>query len=338
MLLLLTACGGGSEAETASSSTNIMEEVFAPATYAKLLDSAKASGELPAGDHQLLLDFIRSNSRVIPAERSLGSLLEGAKGLKDMENGGFEVRVRKINITTDRKIYGFHMSLVGTNQSEATIRRVRGYIRWIDTKEGTLKTSPRFSIVGDIAPGDSIDNILLQTAYYRPTGNELNIASKKAWRDTLKMMEQSAGNLKQERFQFVLQDLELSNGLSPARYWLKSAAERQEVAAQIQEREKIPGLKPWCRENGEWLDKLRAGLGEHYMELTPVLTNKGEGTHGKYLIFDRLRKVKEFLTTYHKVPGRRINPGPLGGELVYFTDVDFWGWPMELRIFQHDID
>ncbi len=337
-LLLLTACGGGAAAEEASSETNYLGEVFAPATYAAHLDSAASSGEISAADKDLLLGFIRANSRVIPAERSLQSLLEGAQGDQEMEAEALRLRIKKINITTDRKVYGFHMQLVGYNESAATLARVRGVVDWLDADGNLLKTSPRFSVAGPVAPGDSVDGILLQTAYYRPTGNELNLPEKKAWRDTLKMMEKSAGNLKAERFRFRQQDVALANGLSTDRFWLLSAEERAAQATEVAETEKVIGLKPWCRENTEWLDQLRAGLGEHYLEITPILTNKGEGTHGEYLIFDRIRKVKEFFTTYHKVPGRRINPGPLGGELAYFTEVDFWGWPMELRIFQQDVD
>lgn len=338
LLCGLSACGGGGDADDKAAESHVMKEIFAPATYGKFLDSAKTTGEISAEDHSLLLQFIKQNSRVIPAERSLGSLLEGAKGLAAMEAGGVEVRVGKVNITTDRKIYGFHMHLTAFNRSEASIRRVRGAIEWLDKDGNVLKTSPRFSIKGDIAPGDSLGNVLLETAYYKPTGNELNNERQKAWRDTLKMMEKAAGSENPERFRFRQMDVQLSNGLSPQKYWLKSAEERKAVAMEEAEEERPKGLLVWAKKNPEWISKLSAGLGEHYLEVTPILTNKGELTHGEYLMFDRIIKVRNFFVKQQKVPGRRINPGGVQGELVHFEEVDFWKWPMELRIYAADVE
>lgn len=338
LVLLCFGCGGGETATETETSTHVMSEVFAPATYTALIDSAAGSGEISTSDKDLLLGFIRENSRVIPAERSLGSLLEGAKGHQKMNAEGVTVRVGKVNITTDKKIYGFHMHLTAFNQSEASIRRFRGVIDWLDSEGNVLKSSPRFSMRGNMAPGDSLGNVLLETAYYKPTGNELNNDKQKAWRDTLRMMEKSAGTENPDRFRFRLLDLQLSNGLTPQQFWLKSSEQRAEVAQTEEQEERPMGLLNWAKRNTEWMEKLTAGLGEHYLEVTPILTNKGELTHGEYLMFDRIIKVQNFFVRQQKVPRRRINPSGMNGELVHFEEVDFWKWPMELRIFAADVE
>ena len=338
LALSLLNCGGSAAESTQSARTNVLQEVFQPATYPALLDSAEGSGELSPADHALLLAFIQQNATAIPAERSLQSLLDGAKGLQHMRTQGLEVRVDKARITSDRKIYGFHLDLVATNATEATIRRARGQIQWLDPEGQVLKTSPTFSIRGDIPPGDSTRDILLETAYYKPTGNELNNAAQKAWRDTLRSMEQGTGAGDPARFRFQLLDLQLANGLSPDRYWLKSADERASVAQESVPETRPMGLLDWAKRNPDWISKLGAGLGEHYLVLTPILTNKGELTHGDYLLFDRIRKVRDFFVKQQKVPGRRINPASRDGELVHFEEIDFWKWPMELRIYAADVE
>lgn len=335
-VLLLTACQGGTSDQ--ADSRQYLQSEFAPATYPSLLDSAVSSGELTPEARQQTLAFIRSNATVIPAGLTLSNLSEAAEGAAGMKAGALELEVDRVNITTNRKIYGFHLHLTAFNRSEAGVERVRGVIEWLDSEGKLLKTSPRFSIKGPMAPGDSVDQVLLETAYYRPTGNELNDPRLRAWRDTLKLMEQSAGSMQPERFRFRQLDLQLDNGMSVDRYWLQTAADRKASATAAAQPEKVLSLRDWADDHSDWLDKLRAGLGEHYLEITPILTNKGELTHGDYLVFDRIRKVKDFFVKQKKVPGRRINPDVSSGELVHFSEVDFWKWPMELRIYEADVD
>lgn len=338
IILFLIGCGGSSGEKDTMAETHVLKEKFAPATYSSLLDSAKTSGELSEEDHGLVLGFIRDHATIIPKGHTLQSLLDGAKGLDNMLNDEISVQVTKANITTDRKIYGFHLHVEATNQSETAVSSLRGYLQWLSLEGEVLKNSPVFSMRGKLPPEGKLDKALLQTAYYKPTGNELNDPKLKAWRDTLKLMEKSAGNFDSTRFRFQLTDLRLANGLSPERYWLKPPTEREELKTAEAEKVRPASLQSWPKKNKEWVEKLTAGLGEHYLEVTPILTNKGEGTHGEYLLFDRINKVEKFFRTQAKVPSRRINPTGMDGKLVHFEEVDFWKWPMELRIYESEID
>ncbi len=338
VLFFLFGCGDSTEKNDNSTETNLLKSEFAPATYASLLDSSASSGELSQQDHALVLQFIKDHATVIPKGHTLQSLLDGAKGLAFMLNEGISVEVTKANTTTDRKIYGFHLHLAAHNQCETGISGLRGYLEWLSVEGESLKNSPVFSISGKLPPEGTLDNVLLQTAYYKPTGNELNSPKLNAWRDTLKLMEKSVGNFDSTRFRFHLTDLQLSNGLSPETYWLQPPAEREQLKGAEAKVSPPTGLQGWPKKNKDWMDKLTAGLGEHYLEITPILTNKGEGTHGEYLLFDRIKKVEHFFKTQAKVPARRINPTGLNGKLVHFEEVDFWKWPMELRIYESDID
>ena len=336
-LMVLSACGDGG-GETAAAETNLLSEEFAPATYASYLDSAKGSGEIDAADHDLVLGFIRANATVIPKGHTLGSLLDGAKGLSAMESGGVKVMATKANITTDRKIYGFHIHLEAHNETDIAISSLRGYLQWLSEEGDVLKNSPVFSMRGDLPPGGVIDKVLLETAYYRPTGNELSDPNNKAWRDTLKLMEKATGNFDSTRFRFQLVDVQLANGLRPVQYWLKPPAERESLKEAKAETSRPKSLQDWPKRNKDWMEKLTAGLGGHYLEITPILTNKGELTHGEYLLFDRINKVEKFFIRQAKVPSRRVNPTGIGGKLVHFEEVDFWKWPTELRIYASEID
>lgn len=338
LLLFLYACGGNTETTTKAPETHVLKTDFSPSSYSSLLDSARNGGELSEEDHALVLGFIRAHATVIPKGHTLQSLLDGAKGLADMEANGVTVQVTKANMTTDRKIYGFHLHMAAKNNSETGIASLRGYLQWLSVEGDVLKNSPIFSMRGNLPPEGTLEKSLLETAYYRPTGNELNDPKQKAWRDTLKMMEKAVGNFDSTRFRFQLIDMRLANGLRPDQYWLKPPAERAELKTAKAEKTRPAGLQGWPKKNKDWIEKLTVGLGEHYLEITPILTNKGELTHGKYLLFDRINKVQRFFTIQAKVPSRRINPSGMDGKLVHFEEVDFWKWPTELRIYESEID
>ncbi len=338
LLLVLTACGNGGTEEAQKATTNYLEEEFAPATYAAFLDSAKSSTEISAEDYDLVMQFIRDHATIIPKGHTLQSLLEGAQGLNFTQTEGVEVMVTKANITTDRKIYGFHLHLEAKNKGDIGIARLRGYMQWLSEEGTVLKNSPVFSLRGELPPGGTLDNVLLQTAYYKPTGNELSDPKNKAWRDTLRSMEKTAGNFDSTRFRFKLVDLRFANGLTPEKYWLRPPAERATLKEEKAEKTRPTSLQKWPKKNKEWMEKLTAGLGGHYLETTPILTNKGELTHGEYLVFDRINKVNKFFATQAKIPTRRINPTGINGKLVHFEEVDFWKWPTELRIYASDVD
>lgn len=340
--LFLFSCGGSPSSESESTAnTQLLKEAFAPATYAKLLDSAKTSGEINAADHGLALGFIRAHARSIPAGHTLGTLLKGAQGNQSMHQKGIEVKVTKINVTSDRKVYGFNLHLAAHNHTETAVERLRGYMQWLDGQGNVVKNSPSFSLRGKLPPEGTLDKVLLQTAYYKPTGNELNDHRQKAWRDTLKSMQSIAGNFDPDssaRFRFQLTDLRLANGLTAEKYWLQTPEEQSRLNAEETKRPRIQSLQNWPKKNPEWMEKLNAGLGTHFLEVTPILTNKGELTHGEYLVFDRIQKVERFFIRQAKVPSRRVNPTGVQGDLVHFEEVDFWKWPMELRIYAADVD
>gem|GEM_PF-5345848 len=339
LLFFLSSCGESAPDEEGKvASTQLLQEEFAPASYASLLDSAQQSGELSSGDHDLVLKFIRDHARSIPAGHTLATLLQGAQGNQFMQQKGLDVAVTKINITSDRKIYGFNLHLAAHNHSEVPVERLRGYIQWLNEAGETVKNSPSFSMRGKLPPNGTLDNVLLQTAYYKPTGNELNDHRQKAWRDTLKTMQSIAGNFDSTRFRFQLTELRLVNGLTAEKYWLQTPEEQEKLRNASPERKRIQGLQGWPKKNPEWMEKLTAGLGTHFLEITPILTNKGELTHGEYLVFDRIQKVERFFIRQAKVPSRRVNPTGVKGDLVHFEEVDFWKWPMELRIYAADID
>ena len=75
-------------------------------------------------------------------------------------------------------------------------------------------------------------------------------------------------------------------------------------------------------------------MSPYFVEVTPVLTDRGEASHGNYLLYDRIRKIRKVLIVQGKVPSRFIHGSRSKDKLRLMEIVDFWNWPMEVRIYE----
>jgi hypothetical protein len=92
-------------------------------------------------------------------------------------------------------------------------------------------------------------------------------------------------------------------------------------------------LLNWASKNKDWVKKLQNPVGPDYLMVTPILTDKYEATHGTYLLFDRIDKFTGFFTGQLHIPSEKIISSPTG-KMVLNEVLDFWKWPMELRIYK----
>jgi hypothetical protein len=137
-------------------------------------------------------------------------------------------------------------------------------------------------------------------------------------------------------FGLQVSSLRLANGLSPSEYWLKPAAERQQLKAKAQPQPTEIALLKWADSNELWIKKLQNGSGPHNLHITPVLTERGEVSNGKMLILDRTKKVYDFFNLQKHIPNGNINKDVSGKHLVLLQAIDFWDWPMEISIYESE--
>jgi len=163
-------------------------------------------------------------------------------------------------------------------------------------------------------------------------GNELNDPRKEAFRDTLDKMVKVAQKYTAKNFRFDLADIRLESGLSPEEEALGLKPPVGDEASES--KRKNPNIQKWIKDNKEWMDKLNESMSPYFVEVTPVLTDRGEASHGNYLLYDRIRKIRKVLIVQGKVPSRFIHGSRSKDKLRLMEIVDFWNWPMEVRIYE----
>lgn len=329
-LSLLVSCGGGSDKP---SPKNYLDSLYRPALRVAVLESLRVGKVINEESFQALKSFTGRNSKKIAESWKWGDVLTSANGYAEMDNK-LRVFTASVSESTDMKVVEFHYKVTLENNLAVPVQSVRGYFELLDSEGKVAGQTPEFVIEGPVAAHDSIVGLRLEYAHDKPTGNELSDKKLSEFREQLDEWVKIVSQKDPARFRFVKLDLELENGLSQDAYWLKTDKERGTTTLSREAAPKRPALYAWTDKQKEMMGHLTAPMSGWYMIVTPVLTNKVEATHGKWLIFDRLEKIKKYYVGQKDVPSSSFNPAGKTGELRIREIIDFWGWPMEIRIYE----
>lgn len=330
--LLWVACGGSDKGPAQS---NYLDSAYVSGSRVAVLESLRVSKTVDEVGFQALKDFTARNNRQIPKGWNWRQVEESARGYEEM-NEGLVVKVASANQMTDMKVVEFHFHVSVVNGLDVPVQSVRGYFEILNTEGKAVGRTPDFAIEGPVEVGDSLTELRLEFAHDKPTGNELSDKKLSDFRDQLDEWVRIVNMQKTDKFRFVKLDLVLANGLSQDEYWLADAKERAKLTVAQQAATKRPALYAWTDKHIDYFNKMQQPLSGYFMVVTPVLTHKVEATHGKWLIFDRMDKIKKYYVGQKDVPTKAFNPETTKGKLLLREIIDFWGWPMEIRIYEGD--
>lgn len=336
-LLLLASCGGPQEVAD-NSHRGYLDSAYVSSTYRKAMDSLQVNNGLAQEDLKTLQRFMRDHRDSIYGHPTYGEILANSKALKEMHRSGIKLNVTSLSVRKVQKSNEIRFVLAFENLIGQRIQRFSGDILWKNEKGEPLCKSPSFTVLGPMEQGGKVADLKLEYAYDKPMGNEMNDPRKAAFRDTLVMMEQIAKLEDLSLFEFRLADAVLGNGLSLEQYYMRSVKDQQALPQQ-EVPKKIIQVVDWAKQNGKWIEWLRRTDAKYKLSIMPVLTEKSEYGHGPYLIFDRCEKVKAFFNVQKIIPGSHIKTmvTRMGGRrLVLNERVEFWNWPMEIRIFERN--
>lgn len=332
VIVLVIGCGAGEQAATTQGG-GYLDSTYVSKTYRAAMDSIHNSSGISEEDFKELQGFMRDYREEIKGTPTYRSLLESAKGIASMENG-IGLQVESLNLHTVQKNVEVRFVLSFENKLSKAIGKFRANIGWLDAEGKHVATTPSFSVVGPIPAGQSISHLRLEYPMYKATGNELNDPKLQALRDTLEVIEEVYKHKDLKAFTLRIQDLQMANGLNPAKYWMMTESERaqlQDLPA-VKTSDRMPLLK-WADKNETWIDKLKATNSPYSLLLSPVITERVEVSNGKNLILDRVAKVFAFFNEQKQIPRANINAATKGKTLELEEIIDFWNWPMEIRIY-----
>jgi hypothetical protein len=328
--MILTACGGGESIEAPKK--NFLDSLYQPSTYRTMLDSIRHYENLNAAELEDFKAFMRENGDFISSEWSYRDINSNAKSFARTMKAPIGMQMEGMTPRTDKKIVEFRLDLNFTNQTDLEVHRFHAQVVWLDEEGKELDRSPRFAVNKTIAPGKSTGMLRLQYAYYRPTGNEMNQPKNEAQRRKVDAMLNMAKSPDSSRFKLDVSDILLENGMTAREFYRLPPKE----LATKQAAKDWPSPQPllnWASKNKELVQKLQNPVGPDYLMVTPILTDKYEATHGTYLLFDRIDKFTGFFTGQLHIPSEKIISSPTG-KMVLNEVLDFWKWPMELRIYK----
>jgi hypothetical protein len=265
-----------------------------------------------------------------------GQLLENAKALKAIKKDGIGMTVKSLNMHKEQKMVEIRFVLSFENKSNLKLDRFSGTLVWKNAQGESIVKSPSFTVVGPFAPGEKSGELRLEYAYSKPTGNEMNDPKNAAFRDTLAMMEANYKLKDLSLFEFQFADAQLPGDWALNSYFFRDAAAQAEIAKATSS-DKTIQILDWSRQNDLWIQRLQQKDAEYKLAVMPVLTDKTEMGHGKFFIIDRCEKVKAFFTDQKRIPGSHIKcmwPRIAGMRMVLNKRMEYWNWPMEIRIFE----
>jgi hypothetical protein len=331
LAVMLTSCGGSGTSE--SQKKSFLDSLYRPAGYRTMLDSLRIYENLNSGDLDQLKAFMRENADYLTGKWTYRDLHTNAAGYARTMQAPVGMDIQGLTPRTDRKIAEFRFDLKFKNQSGLPLRRFHARVIWIDEEGNELDRSPRFAVDQKLDPDQSTPELRLQYAYYRPTGNEMNETKNEELRRKVDaMLQQAKGkSIDSARFRLEVSDLLLDNGLGVAEYWRMTP--QQQAAAPPNSWPAAVPLLSWADKNKDRVAKLQNPVGSQFLMVTPILTDKFEATHGTYLIFDRIDKFSGFFIGQLHIPSEKIIQDP-AGKLIHTEVLDFWKWPMEIRIYE----
>lgn len=329
------ACGEEKAADTGAVLGGYLDSAYHSKGYRVAMDSIREGSGISKEDFKSLQGFMRQFRDSIQGHPTYRDLLERAQGLESMRKGGVDLRLKSMGLHHVQKLVEVRLVMGFTNKADKPLGGFRAEVEWLNAEGKPVAVTPAFSVIGPIAPGDSITGLRMEYVQYKPTGNELNDPRNQARRDTLEAIEEIAKSKNLNAFRLRVLDTHLGNGLTPGQYWMREKAEREKLDAQ-------PAVKPEMVNLLKWADKhedLVAQLGNHASDLTllvsPVITDRVEASHGKNLILDRIQKVKDFFHVQKGVNYSKMVSDVGGKRLVRSDYVDYWNWPMEVRVYTY---
>lgn len=333
--LLLAGCGGAAVKEPGTSTGGYLDSAYVSQDYRMAMDSIRLGSGVSTAELKQLQGYMREFRDSIQGHPTYRELLARAKGLEKMREGGVEMRVSGMSLHHVQKQVEVRLVLTFMNTLSMPLGGLRGEVHWLDEQGKKVATSPSFSVQGPIAAGDSISGLRLEYALYKPTGNELNDPRNQAARETLEAVEAIAKLKNLGLFRFKLLDIQLVSGLSPGQYWLRTEEERRLLDHQpLDAKAKPLPLLQWVEAHEDWITKLHSHSSEYGLMISPVITPRVEAGHGKNLVLDRTAKVFAFFHEQKRIPKSNINRSIAGKRLVLASYIDYWNWPMEIRIYK----
>lgn len=334
LLCLLWSCEGSIKQTDGAAVGGYLDSAYVSKTYRASMDSIQASSGITEGEFKQLQGFMRDYRERIQGHPTYRELLASATGLDAMRSG-IVLKVESFSLHTDQKIVEVRIVLGIENKMDLALGKLRANVAWLDEGGKVVTHTPSFTVEGPIAAGGTVANLRLEYPLYKPTGNELNDPKLQAARDTLELVEQIAKRKDLSAFKLCLHDFQLANGLSPAAYWLMPVEERSKHPdlPAVKPSDRMPLLK-WAEKNKATLEKLVVHDSPYNLMLSPVITERVEASHGKNLILDRVGKVHAYFTTNQHIPASNINDGTVGRKVVLEEIIDFWNWPMEIRVYE----
>ncbi len=334
VLLLLAACGNEVE-EKNTTLGGYLDSAYVSKGYRAAMDSIHVSSGVSEGDFKELQSYMREFRDSIQGHPTYRELLDRAKGLNEMRDGAISMKLKSMSLRHVQKLIEVRLVMSFTNDMTVPLAGFRGQIHWQDSSGKKVASAPGFSVIGPLMPADSVTDLRLEYVIYKPTGNELNDPRNQAARDTLEAIEAIAKRRDLTAFGFKVIDIRLGNGLTPGQYWLldrpaREAADKRPVAAQVS---KTPLLK-WVDQHEVMVKQLESHSGDFSLMISPVITTRVEAGNGAKLIQDRTQKVFDFFNIQKRIPRSNINQGTVGRKLVLAEYVDYWNWPMEIRIYR----
>ncbi len=334
LLALLAACQRGPQEAADTGLGGYLDSTYVSKTYRATMDSIHHSSGISEEDFKALQGFMRDYRDSIQGAPTYRSLLASAQGINEMKDG-LSLKVESMNLHHVQKIVEIRLVLAIQNNLDEAISKAWVDIGWLDGKGKKLCNTPAFAVAGPIAPGASIGKLRLEYTMYKPTGNELNDPRQQAARDTLEMLEDIAKGKDLNGFKLRVHDLQLACGLRPAQFWLMPKEERlklQDLPAVPEN--KRPQLLKWVEQNEPLIERLKDHSSALSLAVIPVITERVEASHGKNLLLDRIGKVRDYFIIQKLIPGSNINTAVQGKVLLKEEILDYWNWPMEIRIYE----
>lgn len=337
VLTLIVACGNNKEEASGQEARGWLDSAYFSKTYRQAMDSLQQQEPaIEASDLSSLQSFMRDYRDSIQGHPTYGQLLDNAKSLKTIKKSGIGMTVESMNIRKEQKMVEIRFVLKFENKSNLTLDRFSGSLVWLNANKEPICKSPAFTVMGPFKAGDKSESLKLEYAYSKPTGNEMNDPKNAAFRDTLAMMDASYKLKDLSLFDFQFADAQLPGDWALNSYFFR-APEAQQQIAQAQSATKPIQILDWSRQNEVWIQRLQSKDAQYKLAVMPVLTDKTEMGHGKFFIIDRCEKVKAFFTDQKRIPGSHIKcmwPRIPGMRMVFNQRMEYWNWPMEIRIFE----
>jgi hypothetical protein len=333
-LLLLGACSEKVEEQTQELG-GWLDSAYVSKGYRAAMDSIHTSSGISDADFKQLQGYMREFRDSLQGHPTYRDLLERSKGLQEMRKGGVTMKMKSMSLHHVQKLIEVRLVMSFTNATLTPLAGFRGEVSWLDSTGSKVSAAPSFSVIGPLLPGDSIEDLRLEYAIYKPTGNELNDPRNQAARDTLQVIEKIAKKRDLSAFGLKVLDIRLGNGLTPGQYWLldKEKREKLDKVPTPTEVSRTPLMK-WVEVQKPLVTQLESHSSDFALMVSPVITKKVEAGNGPRLIEDRTLKVLDFFNIQKRIPRSNMNRGFAGMKLVLTEYIDYWNWPMEIRVYR----